>query len=136
MQSGLGSSGQELDYGYCRGELHSSDKVIRPFIFFVSLLLMVWGGLRLVVPFFLRVAIILRYRGCGVWILVAFWTTQFQLAVSPFNWINQVMEEVGRMFNKEASRGSVSPSANPVWRKLVLYIPSMSMVVIGLSLLY
>jgi hypothetical protein len=34
---------------------------------FVSLLLMVWGGLRLVVTIFLRVAIILRYRGCGVY---------------------------------------------------------------------
>jgi uncharacterized membrane protein len=36
--------------------------VIRHFVFFVSLLLMVWGGLRLVVMIFLRLAIILRYR--------------------------------------------------------------------------
>ncbi len=35
--------------------------------------------------------------------------TLFQLAVSPFNWIDKVMEEVGekvgRMLNEEASRG-------------------------------
>ncbi len=31
------------------------------------------GSLRLVVTIFLRVATILRYRGCGVWILAAFW---------------------------------------------------------------
>jgi hypothetical protein len=35
--------------------------VLRLFIFFVSLLIMVCGGLRLVVTIFLRVAIILRY---------------------------------------------------------------------------
>jgi hypothetical protein len=61
---------------------------------------------------FLRVEIIPRYRGCGVWVLAAFWGTLFQLAVSPFNWIDRVMEEVGekvgRMLNEEASRGKVA----------------------------
>jgi hypothetical protein len=45
---------------------------IGPMIFFLSLLLLVWGGLRLVVTVFLKVAIIIRYRGCGVWVLTAF----------------------------------------------------------------
>jgi hypothetical protein len=40
-------------------------RVIGPMIFFLSLLLLVWGALRLVVTIFLRVAIIIRYRGCG-----------------------------------------------------------------------
>ncbi len=40
-------------------------KVVGPMIFFLSLLLMMWGGLWLVVTIFLRVAIIVRYRGCG-----------------------------------------------------------------------
>ncbi len=62
--------------------------VLGPLIFFSSLLLMVWGGLRLIVTIFLRVTIIVRYRGCGVWVLTAFWGTLFQLAVSPFNWID------------------------------------------------
>ncbi len=51
--------------------------------------------MRLVVPIFLRVAIIVRYRGCGVWVLTAFWGTLFQLAASPFNWIDKIKEEVG-----------------------------------------
>jgi hypothetical protein len=46
--------------------------VVGPLIFFLSLLLMVWGGLRLVVTIFLRVIIIVRYRGCGVWVLTPF----------------------------------------------------------------
>jgi hypothetical protein len=41
-------------------------RVIGPMICFLSLLLLVWGGLRLLVTIFLRVAIIIRYRGCGV----------------------------------------------------------------------
>ncbi len=83
--------------------------VIVPFVFFVLLLLMVWGGLRLVVAIFLRVAITLRYRGCGMWILAAFWGTLLQLAISLFNWIDKVIEEVGekfgRMLDEEASSG-------------------------------
>jgi hypothetical protein len=82
---------------------------VGPLIFFLSLLLMVWGGLRLIVTVFLRVAIIVRYRGCGVWVLTAFWGTLFQLAVSPFNWIDGVMEDVacrvGSMLDNEAAHG-------------------------------
>jgi hypothetical protein len=51
---------------------------VGPLIFFSSLLLMVWGGLQLIVTIFLRVTIIVRYRGCGVWVLTAFWGTLFQ----------------------------------------------------------
>jgi hypothetical protein len=47
-------------------------KVVGPMIFFLSLLLMVWGGPRLIITVFLRVVIIVRYRGCGVWVLTAF----------------------------------------------------------------
>ncbi len=65
-------------------------------IFFLSLLLMVWGGLRLIMTIFLRVIIIVRYRGCVVWVLAAFWGTLFQFAVSPFNWIDSVMEDMAR----------------------------------------
>jgi hypothetical protein len=83
-------------------------KVIGPFLSFVSLLLMIWGGLRRIVMMLLLVAIIMRYHGCGVWILAAFLGTLLQLAVSPLNWIDQVMqdvgEKVGRMLDAEASR--------------------------------
>jgi hypothetical protein len=41
------------------------------------------------------VAITTKYRGCGVWVFAAFWGTLFQPAVSPFNWIRRVIEDVG-----------------------------------------
>jgi hypothetical protein len=86
-------------------------RVVGPMVFFLSLLLLVWGGLRLVVTVFLRVAVITRYKGCGIWVLTAFWGTLFQLAVSPvspFNWIDSAMQDVGRkvgvMLENEARR--------------------------------
>jgi hypothetical protein len=41
-------------------------RVVGPMVFFLSLLLLVWGGLRLVVTVFLRLAIIIRYKGCWI----------------------------------------------------------------------
>jgi hypothetical protein len=43
------------------------------------------------------------------------WGTLIKLAMSPFNWIDKVMEEVGekvwRMLNEEASRGQTAGGA-------------------------
>ncbi len=79
-------------------------RVVGPMVFFLSLLLLVWGGLRLIITVFLRVAVL----GCGIWVLTAFWGTLFQLAVSPFNWIDTAMQDVGRkvglMLENKASR--------------------------------
>jgi hypothetical protein len=64
-------------------------------IFFLSLLLLVWGGLQLIITVLLRVIIIIRCKGCGIWVLTAFWGTLFQLAISPFSWVDAAMEGVG-----------------------------------------
>jgi hypothetical protein len=48
-------------------------RVVGPMIFFLSLLLLVWGGLRQIITVFLRVIIIGRCKGCGIWVLTAFW---------------------------------------------------------------
>ncbi len=83
-------------------------RVVGPIVFFQSLLLLVWGELWLAFTVFLRVAIIVRYKGCGIWVMTAFWGTLFQLAVSPFNWIDAAMEDMGRkvglMMETEAAR--------------------------------
>jgi hypothetical protein len=41
-------------------------KLIGPFLFFMSLLLMMWEGFWLVVTVCLRIDNITRYHGCGV----------------------------------------------------------------------
>ncbi len=63
-------------------------RVVGPMIFFLSLLLLIWGGLRLMVTVLLRVIIIVRCKGCGIWVLTAFWGTLFQLAISTFSWVD------------------------------------------------
>ncbi len=73
-------SGSELNDRHHKGELYPIVQDHQ------ALLLMVWGGLRLIVTIILKVAIILRYRGCVLWILAAFWGTLFQLALFPINW--------------------------------------------------
>jgi hypothetical protein len=76
-------------------------------LFLLSPLLLVWGRFQLVVLVCLRVAIITRNLGCGIWVFAAFWGTLFQLAVSPFNCIERLMEDRGekveRMLSAEAS---------------------------------
>ncbi len=54
--------------------------------------------------------------------------------VQQWNWVLLTM--IGPLCSRCRDNRSVSPSANPVRRILVPYIPSMSMMVIGHSLLY
>ncbi len=83
-------------------------KVIGPMIFFLSLMLLVWGAFRLMITILIRVIVIVRYRGCGLWVLTAVWGTLFQLAVSPFTWMDAAMgevgERVGQMMENKADR--------------------------------
>ncbi len=83
-------------------------RVVGPMIFFLSLMLLVWGGLRLVVKILVRIIVIVRCKGCGLWVLTALWGTLFQLAISPFSWVEAAMEgvgvRVGQMMETEATR--------------------------------
>jgi hypothetical protein len=83
-------------------------RVVGPMIFFLSLMLLVWGGLRLMVTVLVRVVVIVRCKGCGIWVLTALWGTLFQLAISPFSWMYSAIEgvgvRVGQMMETEAAR--------------------------------
>ncbi len=77
-------------------------------IFFLSLMLLVWGTVRLMVTILIRVIVIVRYKGCGLWVITALWGTLFKLAISPFSWVDAAMEGVGerdgQMMENEADR--------------------------------
>ncbi len=66
------------------------------------------GGLRLIVTILVRIVVIVRCKGCGLWVLTALWGTLFQLAISPFSWMDAAMEgigvRVGQMMETEAAR--------------------------------
>jgi hypothetical protein len=82
--------------------------VVGPMVFFESLMLLVWGVFRLLVTVLIRAIIIVRCKGCGVWVLTALWGTLFQLAITPFTWMEEAMEgvgeRVGQMMESEAGR--------------------------------
>jgi hypothetical protein len=69
--------------------------VVGPMIFFLSLMLLVWGAFRLMITVMIRVIVIVRCKGRGIWVLTALWGTLFQLAISPFSWMDAAMEGVG-----------------------------------------
>jgi hypothetical protein len=83
-------------------------KVVGPMIFFLSLMLLVWGSLRLMVTVLVRVIVIVRCKGCGIWVLMALWGTLFQLAISPFSCMDAAMEgvgvQVGQMMETKAAQ--------------------------------
>jgi hypothetical protein len=83
-------------------------RVVGPMIFFLSLMLLVWGELRLVITILVRIIVIVRCKGCGLWVLTALWGTLFQLAISLFSWMDAAMEgvgvRVGQMMETEATR--------------------------------
>ncbi len=60
------------------------------------------------VTILIRVIVIVRYKGCGLWVMTALWGTLFQLAISPFSWVDAAMEgvgeRVGQMMESEADR--------------------------------
>ncbi len=43
----------------------------------------------------IRAVSILKARGCGLWVLAAFYGTLFQLAMVPVRWAGKVAEDVG-----------------------------------------
>ncbi len=56
----------------------------------------------------IRAIIIIRCKGCGIWVMTALWGTLFQLAITPFTWMNAAMdgvgERVGQMMETKAER--------------------------------
>ncbi len=55
-----------------------------------------------------RIIVIVRFKGSELWVLTALWGTLFQLAISPFSWVDAAMEgvgvRVGQMMETEATR--------------------------------
>jgi hypothetical protein len=105
---GLGTAAQSSIIDIMGASFFPLYSVVGPMVFFVSLMLLVWGVFRLVVTVLIRAIIIIRCKGCGVWVMTAFWGTLFQLAITPFTWMEEAMEgvgeRVGQMMETEAGR--------------------------------
>ena len=70
-------------------------RVVGPLMFLSTLLLLGWGAVRLLITVIVRMVIIVKYRGWGMWMFAALWGTLFQLVLSPFNWVDESMRRPG-----------------------------------------
>ena len=61
-------------------------QVIGPTTAVALLVLFLVGILRMLLDILLRAIAIARVRGCGWWLMGAFWGTLFQVAVAPVQW--------------------------------------------------
>jgi hypothetical protein len=66
----------------------------------------------------LRVIIIVRCKGCRIWVLTAFWGILFQLAISPFSWVDAAMESMGaRISQKMETEAAQEPEDGETKKK-------------------
>jgi hypothetical protein len=54
-----------------------------------------------------RSIIILRKRGCRLWLLAAFWGTLLQIALSPVRWPNNAAYESVQRVGLEGKRSEI-----------------------------
>ena len=64
-------------------------QVIGPTAVVALLVLFLVGILRMLLDIVIRAIAIPRVRGCGWWLMGAFWGTLFQVAVAPVQWCNK-----------------------------------------------
>jgi hypothetical protein len=70
--------------------------VIGPTAAVVLLVLFLVGILRMLLDIVIRAIAIARVRGCGWWLMGAFWGTLFQVAVAPVQWAMAKGHNIGK----------------------------------------
>ena len=71
-------------------------RVIGPTAAVALLVLFLIGILRMLLDIVVRAVAIASVRGCGWWLLGAFWGTLFQVAVAPMRWAMEKGHGVGK----------------------------------------
>jgi hypothetical protein len=71
-------------------------RVIGPTAALALLLLFLVGILRMLLDIVIRAIMIARIRGCGWWLMGAFWRTLFQVAVAPVQWAMAKGHTIGK----------------------------------------
>ena len=103
-------------------------RLFGPLSMLFILLIFVVGLVRLGITLVVRTVVIVRARGCGVWVLAAFWGTLYQLLITPIRWADKTAEEmarnVGKQMEDEAEQSFLYPlkqlrnqedSDKPLW---------------------
>ena len=77
------------------------------------LVIFVVGLIRLVATLLIRMVIITKKRGCGVWVLAAVWGTLYQLIITPIRWADstpgKMAKDVEMRMKQEAEEPFLFP---------------------------
>jgi hypothetical protein len=83
-------------------------RVIGPTAAVALLILFLVGVVRMMADIIIRAIAIARVRGCGWWLIGAFWGTLFHIAVAPVQWAMEkghiVGRNIGYQMDAEAAR--------------------------------
>jgi hypothetical protein len=82
-------------------------RVIRPTAAVALLVLFLVGILRMLLDIVIRAIAIARIRGCGWWLMGAFWGTLFQVAVAPVQWVMANGHTIGKMVTYQMTEEAV-----------------------------
>ncbi len=69
------------------------------------------------VTILVRIIVIVRCKGCGLWVLTALWGTLFQLAISTFSWMDADMEGVGVRVRQMMETEATEPEEEKLKRR-------------------
>jgi len=109
-------------------------QIFGPLSIIIILTLFILGSIRVAITILIRIIILTRTEGCGLWILTAFWGTLFQLAMSPLRWVDRISRDISRRVEEqmmnEAHHGVQYPadqirqmvaaeSRKPLWQRLM-----------------
>ena len=86
-------------------------RIFGPLSMLFIMLIFVVGLLRFVITLLVRIVVITRARGCGVWVLAAVWGTLYQLVITPIRWADdtagRMAKDVERRMEQEAEGASM-----------------------------
>ena len=75
-------------------------RFIGPAAAVVILVLFLIGVVRMLLDILIRAIAIAKIRGCGLWMLGAFWSTLYHLIISPLSWASDVGHRTGKQVNR------------------------------------
>ena len=77
------------------------------------LVIFVVGLIRLVATLLIRMVIITKKKGCGVWVLAAVWGTLYQLIITPIRWADSTPGKMAKDVEMRMKQEAEEPFLYP-----------------------
>jgi hypothetical protein len=125
---GMGERAKEMIIDHVGWSFIPMYQIFGPLSMLFLTLVFVVGLVRIVVTLLVRTIVLVRAKGCGVWVLSGLWGTAYQLVITPIRWADATAEhmarEVEQVMTDEANNVETYPmrqlrevreEARPLW---------------------